>query len=75
MFMLTSSLERAAFALLAVALSTATLAAATLLPMTSSPAAVFAKAKPTGAKGTYLQKVSLSSSMGPGVRVDIATLA
>jgi large subunit ribosomal protein L1 len=33
------------------------------------------KAKPTGAKGTYLQKVSLSSSMGPGVRVDIATLA
>mgnify|MGYP001165577491 CR=1 FL=1 len=47
MFMLTSSLERAAFALLAVALSTATLAAATLLPMTSSPAAVFAKAKPT----------------------------
>jgi large subunit ribosomal protein L1 len=33
------------------------------------------KAKPTGAKGTYLQKISLSSSMGPGVRVDIATLA
>ena len=33
------------------------------------------KAKPTGAKGTYLQKVSLSSSMGPGVRVDIASLA
>jgi large subunit ribosomal protein L1 len=32
------------------------------------------KAKPTGAKGTYLQKVSLSSSMGPGVRVDVATL-
>src|SRR5579871_6218380 len=33
------------------------------------------KAKPTGAKGTYLQKVALSSTMGPGVRVDIATLA
>src|ERR1700685_3298393 len=32
------------------------------------------KAKPTGAKGTYLKKVSLSSSMGPGVRVDIASL-
>ena len=32
------------------------------------------KARPTGAKGTYVQKVSLSSSMGPGVRVDIATL-
>lgn len=33
------------------------------------------KAKPTGAKGTYLRKVSLSSSMGPGVEVDIASLA
>ena len=33
------------------------------------------KARPTGAKGTYLQKVSVSSSMGPGIRVDIATLA
>ena len=33
------------------------------------------RAKPTGAKGTYLQKVALSSSMGPGVRVDIATVA
>ncbi|MDH3668577.1 MAG: 50S ribosomal protein L1 [Paracoccaceae bacterium] len=27
------------------------------------------KAKPTGAKGTYLQKVSLSSTMGPGVSI------
>ncbi len=33
------------------------------------------KAKPTGAKGTYVQKVALSSTMGPGVRVDVATLA
>ena len=33
------------------------------------------KAKPAGAKGTYVQKVALSSTMGPGVRVDIATLA
>jgi large subunit ribosomal protein L1 len=33
------------------------------------------KAKPTGAKGTYLQKASLSSSMGPGLKVDVATLA
>ena len=31
------------------------------------------KAKPTGAKGTYLQKVALSSTMGPGVRVDVST--
>jgi large subunit ribosomal protein L1 len=33
------------------------------------------KARPTGAKGTYVQRVALSSSMGPGVRVDVATLA
>jgi len=28
------------------------------------------KAKPSGAKGTYLRKVALSSTMGPGVKVD-----
>jgi len=33
------------------------------------------RAKPTGAKGTYLKKVSLSSSMGPGLKVDIASLS
>ncbi len=33
------------------------------------------KAKPTGAKGTYLQKAALSSTMGPGVKLDISTLA
>jgi large subunit ribosomal protein L1 len=32
------------------------------------------KAKPAGAKGTYLQKVSLSSTMGPGLKLDIASL-
>jgi len=32
------------------------------------------KAKPTGAKGTYLKKVSLSSTMGPGVKLDVATI-
>ncbi len=29
------------------------------------------KAKPTGAKGTYMKKVSISSSMGPGVSVAV----
>lgn len=33
------------------------------------------RAKPTGAKGTYVQKVSLSSTMGPGVRVDVSSLS
>lgn len=33
------------------------------------------KARPTGAKGTYVKKVSLSSSMGPGLKVDVASLS
>ena len=32
------------------------------------------KAKPSGAKGVYLKKVSVSSTMGAGVRVDTASL-
>jgi large subunit ribosomal protein L1 len=32
------------------------------------------RAKPSGAKGKYLQKVALSSSMGPGVKVDTTTV-
>lgn len=30
-----------------------------------------AKAKPSGSKGSYMQKVSLSSSMGPGVTIEV----
>ncbi|NKD54999.1 MULTISPECIES: 50S ribosomal protein L1 [unclassified Haematospirillum] len=33
------------------------------------------KAKPSGAKGSYMQKVSLSSTMGPGVKVSIPSIA
>jgi large subunit ribosomal protein L1 len=33
-----------------------------------------AKAKPTGAKGTYIQRIALSSTMGPGVKVDPSTV-
>src|SRR5271170_4168550 len=33
------------------------------------------KAKPAGSKGTYLQRAALSSTMGPGVRLDLSTLA
>jgi len=32
------------------------------------------RAKPSGAKGTYLKKVSLSSTMGPGVKLDVSNL-
>jgi len=32
------------------------------------------KAKPSGAKGLYIRKISLSSTMGPGVKVDMASV-
>ena len=33
------------------------------------------KAKPTGAKGNYVKKVSITSTMGPGLKIDPATLS
>ncbi len=33
-----------------------------------------AKAKPSGAKGTYIQRIAISSTMGPGVKVDPSTV-
>jgi large subunit ribosomal protein L1 len=32
------------------------------------------RAKPSGAKGTYIRRVSLSSTMGPGLKLDIGNL-
>ena len=33
------------------------------------------KAKPSGAKGKYVRKIAVSSTMGPGLRIDVAELA
>jgi large subunit ribosomal protein L1 len=33
-----------------------------------------AKAKPAGSKGTYLERIAISSSMGPGVKVDLSSV-
>ena len=33
------------------------------------------KARPTGAKGKFVEKVSMSSSMGPGIKIDLAEAA
>lgn len=37
--------------------------------------AAITKARPNGVKGTYINRVTLSSTMGPGVKVDLSTLS
>ena len=32
------------------------------------------KAKPAASKGTYVKKLSISSSMGPGLKLDLASI-
>lgn len=33
------------------------------------------KAKPSGAKGSYLKRIAVSSTMGPGIKIDLASFA
>ena len=33
------------------------------------------KARPSGAKGTYIEKVSVTSTMGPGIKIDLGSIA
>ncbi|MGD8326542.1 MAG: 50S ribosomal protein L1, partial [Sphingomonadales bacterium] len=33
-----------------------------------------AKAKPSGAKGKYFERIALSSSMGPGVKIELGSV-
>jgi large subunit ribosomal protein L1 len=37
-------------------------------------AAALHRAKPSGAKGTYMKKVSVSSTMGPGIKIDLSSV-
>jgi large subunit ribosomal protein L1 len=48
---------------------------AKLLENAKAFADAIVRARPSGAKGTYVKKVALSSSMGRGIKVDPATLS
>ena len=45
-----------------------------LIENTKAFAAAISRAKPSGAKGVYMKKVSVSSTMGPGIKVDVPSL-
>ena len=47
---------------------------AALLENLNALIAAVEKAKPTSAKGLYLKKIGLSSTMGPGLAIDVASL-
>jgi len=53
----------------------ASFAEAALVENVKAFVGAISRAKPTGAKGTYIKNVSLSSTMGPGVKVDVGTLS
>ncbi len=38
-------------------------------------AAAITRAKPAASKGTYMKKMSVSSTMGPGIKIDLSSLA
>lgn len=46
-----------------------------LIENTRAFIAAITKARPAGVKGTYINRVAVSSSMGPGVKVDLASLS
>lgn len=46
-----------------------------LVENVSTFVSAIAKAKPSGAKGTYMKKVSLSSTMGPGLKLDVSAIS
>jgi len=45
-----------------------------LLENISAFVSAISRAKPTGVKGTFIKKVSLTSTMGPGIKVDLGSV-
>jgi large subunit ribosomal protein L1 len=48
---------------------------AALLENVRAFVSAISRAKPTGIKGTFIKKVSLSSTMGPGVKLELQSIA